>query len=459
MFAKPFRVKSKTAMKSSEMRELQAELVMTLPSLAPNELNELIPGDEPIITVQLEVHKRNTVTVFMIQGNPILFQVDKHLYPTVYTLWRYPHLLPTFLTWPIILERIVKGADLMLPGVVIPPDGLPSVQKEDTCAIALLENRAPVAVGIALMPTSRMLSTQLQGRGISVLHAYQDFLCPEGQQIDIKKTSYKKMSTFLHEMQEENILEVRELSRGVQSIVAINWKHPKILPYIKEEATSSFQPMHTGSRDHSYKAPDIRYLYYAPASMNLLFQECGHKKGSPLDASDIRNVIIDHAKRNHLFDANERNSVNLDAVLSDCILEKNEQTKIKKLSLDNLLSRCFEKMQPAYQITFPGQEPIVRRGEISPISITLAKKALDKKVTVVQNLEAYGLNPRSVASILRQRCHASASVSRVPGTKNNLELQIQGNQIQQLHQLLLQEYHLPQKSVESGPRSSRMGRK
>ena len=32
-------------------------------------------------------------------------------------------------------------ADLMLPGLVVPPAGLPQVQKGDLCAIALVGNR------------------------------------------------------------------------------------------------------------------------------------------------------------------------------------------------------------------------------------------------------------------------------------------------------------------------------
>lgn len=42
--------------------------------------------------------------------------------------------------------------------------------------------------------------------------------------------------------------------------------------------------------------------------------------------------------------------------------------------------RCLEKLQPAYQVTFPGQEPIVKKGKICPIDITLAQRASNKKV-------------------------------------------------------------------------------
>lgn len=58
---------------------------------------------------------------------------------------------------------------------------------------------------------------------------------------------------------------------------------------------------------------------------------------------------------------------------------------------------------------------------------------------MVRNLEAYGLDPCSVANILQQRCQASTTVTPVPGSKDSLQVQIQGNQIHHLGQLLLGE--------------------
>ena len=62
------------------------------------------------------------------------------------------------------------------------------------------------------------------------------------------------------------------------------------------------------------------------------------------------------------------------------------------------------------------------------------------QVTVVRNLEAYGLDPCSVAATLQQRCQASTTVTAAPGLKDSLQVQIQGNQIHHLGRLLLGEH-------------------
>uniref|UniRef100_A0A452TCQ6 Eukaryotic translation initiation factor 2D n=2 Tax=Ursus maritimus TaxID=29073 RepID=A0A452TCQ6_URSMA len=502
----------------------------------------------------------------------------------VYTLWSYPDLLPTFTTWPLVLEKLVGGADLMLPGLVVPPAGLPQVQKGDLCAMALVGNRAPVAIGVAAMSTAEMLTSGLKGRGFSVLHTYRDHLwqsgdkssppsmaplaldppdlseekgsaqaapalqgdmrrltlaeenqengevqqqmcgekslpeaskdpsvrglnpdptdsralqeqmdellqrcflhalkcqvkkadlplltstflgshmfscCPAGQQLDIKRSSYKKLSKFLQQMQQEQIIQVEELSRGVESIVAVDWKHPRITSFVIPEPSPTSQTIQEGSREQPYHPPDIKPLYCVPASMTLLFQESGHKKGSALEGGEVRTIIVSYAKKNDLVDADNKNLVKLDPILCDCILEKNEQHTVTTLPWDSLLSRCLERLQPAYQVTFPGQEPIVKKGKICPIDITLAQRASNKKVTVVRNLEAYGLDPCSVAAILQQRCQASTTVTPAPGSKDGLQVQIQGNQVHHLSRLLLEDYQLPRKYIqglEKAPKPSR----
>ncbi|KAK1329378.1 hypothetical protein QTO34_011562 [Cnephaeus nilssonii] len=619
MFAKAFRVKSNTAIKGSDRsdsrvqweriaqhirRKLRADVTAAFPTLGTDQASELVPGKEELNIVKLYAHRGDAVTVYVSGGNPILFELEKNLYPTVYTLWSYPDLLPAFTTWPLVLEKLVGGADLMLPGIVVPPAGLPQVQKGDLCAIVLVGNRAPVAIGVAAMSTSEMLTSGLKGRGFSVLHTYEDHLWRSGdrssppfiapltldppdvseeqddmrrltlegkeeengedqqmcgektlleasedpgvgglnqdpadsktlqEQMDellqqcflhalkcrVKKTDLPLLtstflgshvfscwygrhvwvgggqaqslpyslvvgqdgadgelveghmvervecrvdllSKFLQQMQQEQIIQVKELSKGVESIVAVDWKHPRITSFVIPEPSPTSQTIQEGSREQPYHPPDIKPLYCVPASMSLLFQESGHKKGSILEGSEVRMIIINYAKKNDLVDADNKNLVHLDPILCDCILEKSEQHTVMKLPWDSLLTRCLEKLQPAYQVTFPGQEPIVKKGTICPIDITLAQRASNKKVTVVRNLEAYGLDPCTVAAILQQRCQASTTVTPAPGAKDSLQVQIQGNQVHHLGRLLLEEYQLPRKHIQGLEKAPKPGKK
>lgn len=377
-------------------------MAAAFPTLGTDQVSELVPGKEELNTVKLYAHRGDAVTVYVSGGNPILFELEKicirqctccgpipiSYRPSQHGLWYWKN------WW---------GSRFDAAGTCGAPAGLPQVQKGDLCAIALVGNRAPVAIGVAAMSTEEMLTSGLKGRGFSVLHTYQDHLwrsgdkssppsiaplvvdpadlnddkesvqvnpvlqgeeegngetalseatsaggqdqdptdsrtlqeqmdellqqcflhalkcriqkadlplltstllgshmfscCPEGHQLDIKKSSYKKLSKFLQHMQQEQIVQVKELSRGVESVVAVDWRHPRITSFVIPEPSLTSQSVQEGSREQPYRPPDIKPLYCVPASMTLLFQESGHKKGSVLEGSEVRAIIINYAKK------------------------------------------------------------------------------------------------------------------------------------------------------------------
>ena len=70
--------------------------------------------------------------------------------------------------------------------------------------------------------------------------------------------------------------------------------------------------------------------------------------------------------------------VTLDGPLSDLLLSKGEN--IESFRWDDLLTRCQSKMGPAYQITFPGKPPALKKGKPDPVVINVAQRAGNKKV-------------------------------------------------------------------------------
>lgn len=56
---------------------------------------------------------------------------------------------------------------------------------------------------------------------------------------------------------------------------------------------------------------------------------------------------------------------------------------------------------------------------------------------MVKNLEVYCLDPAAVATALQHRVQASTVLQPIPGAKDRVLVQIQGNQIHQVGSLLL----------------------
>lgn len=594
MFARQFRIKSNTAIKGSDRRKLKADIAAAFPSLSAEELSELVPNKEELNVVKVYAHKGDAVTLFVLHKNPLFFEVEKRLYPTVYVLWRYPALLPTFTTWPPVLQKLIGGADLMLPGVVVPSSGLPDVKQGDCCAVTVVRNRAPVAVGTAAVSSAEMLSSGMKGRGVCVLHTYMDNLwafgdksgppslpatetegqgvngeecevdeeeaekcaeeekeekedreqrpgdevtdqacsgveelslteqeeekgenaneeekegnpdeqreimdalllqcflhalksrvkkselplltstflrnhmfscCPSGKQLDIKKSSYKKLSKFLQVMQQQhNLVRVKELTKGVESIVEVDWKNPELRSFIVPEEThvEAAPVQDRGEGETPYHPPEITTLYSVSARLEPLFLDANKRKGAILQPAEVRNIVTEFVKKNELVDENNKNYVIINPTLCDCLLEKSEYQEVEILKWDDLFSRTLGRMQECYQVVFPGQAPIVKKGHIEPIDISVASRGSNKKVTLIKNLEVYGLDPAVVATALQRRVQASSVLQPIPGSKDKVLVQIQGNQIHQVGNLLLDHYRIPRKYIQGLEKAPKGGKK
>uniref|UniRef100_A0A8C7IZA0 Eukaryotic translation initiation factor 2D n=1 Tax=Oncorhynchus kisutch TaxID=8019 RepID=A0A8C7IZA0_ONCKI len=547
MFSKSFRVKSNTVIKGSDRRKLKADIATAFPSLSVEDLSELVPNKEELNVVKIYAHKGDAVTLYVLHKTPVLFELEKCLYPT----------------------------DLMLPGVVVPLSGIPEVKKGDCCAVKVVSNRAPMAVGTATMSSAEMRSLGMKGRGVSVLHTYMDSLwafgdksgppsipdvdtegveatyeeeeeedddeateggeeepcpnrvpdapcpgiqelsladreegehgkeegedpedlrspqeqmdalllqcflqalkskvkkselplltssflrihmfscCPSGKQLDIKKSSYKKLSKFLQCMQQQHsLVRVKELSKGVESIVEVDWKNPELRsfrtpkdPGIEEASVE----VGRAEGEKPYHPPEITTLYSVSSRLEPLFQDAKKRKGTVLQPAEVRAIITDYVKRNELVDENNKNYVIINPILCDCLLEKSEYQEVEALKWDDLFSRTLYKMQHCHQLVFPGQPPIVKKGHIEPIDISVASRGSNKKVTMIKNLEVYGLDPMAVSVALQHRVQASSALNPVPGSKDRVLVQIQGNQVQQVCKLLLDKYQIPCKYIQ-----------
>ncbi|KAI4823556.1 hypothetical protein KUCAC02_012137 [Chaenocephalus aceratus] len=539
MFARPIRVKSNTAIKGSDRRKLKADLSTAFPSLSADELSELVPNKEELNVVKIYAYKGDAVTLYVLHKNPLFFELEKRLYPTVYVLWRYPALLPTFMTWPPVLQKMVGGADLMLPGVVVPSSGLPDVKLGDYCSVTLVNNRAPVAVGTAAVSTGEMHSLGMKGRGVCVLHTYMDHLwafgdksgppslpnaecdgqeeyeeeyevnememeeeevvekfveeeqcpgetddrkmpqetmdalllqcflhalkskvkkselplltstflrnhmfacCPSGKQIDIKKSSYKKLSKFLQAMQKQhNLVRMKELTKETEGEVAP----------VQDE----------GEGKSLYHPPEITTMYSVSSRLEPLFHDVQKRKGTILQPAEVKHLVTEYVKKNELVDENNKNYVTVDPILCDCLLERSEYQEIGSLKWDDLFSRTLGRMQECYQIVYPGQRPIQKKGHIEPIDIAVSSRGSNKKVTLIKNLEVYGLDPAVVATALQHRVQASSVLQPIPGSKDKVLVQIQGNQIHQAGNLLLDHYQIPRKYINGLEKAPKGGKK
>ena len=124
MFCKPFRTKSNTQLKGSDKKKLKAEIRKKFPKVfavpesnsGPDPLDDVITPKDEVTVSKVYTFSGDSYLVYYQLKNPVFFEPEKdrgNLLPTVYTLWKFPDLMPALTTHPLVLEKLANGADLV----------------------------------------------------------------------------------------------------------------------------------------------------------------------------------------------------------------------------------------------------------------------------------------------------------------------------------------------------------
>ncbi|KAK7862350.1 hypothetical protein R5R35_006923 [Gryllus longicercus] len=125
--------------------------------------------------------------------------------------------------------------------------------------------------------------------------------CPSGKTIDVKKSSHKKLSVFLSNMQMLGVVTVKELTKGVESIMNVNTSHELLRNFIDifvhDEAGASTSQMVTLD---SNCRPEITEMYVVTAAVLPIFRKFDLKKGASIPIATARKLITQYVKEESL---------------------------------------------------------------------------------------------------------------------------------------------------------------
>lgn len=94
---------------------------------------------------------------------------------------------------------------------------------------------------------------------------------------------------------------------------------------------------------------------------------------------------------------------------------------------ETLIDNVFKLMKPCYKLVTADEEKL-EKGKIQPINIKVETRSGNKKVTLVDNLEVYGIRLSEFSKECQHGVATSTTINKLPGRKYE-QLLIQGNQV------------------------------
>ncbi|RUS22292.1 hypothetical protein BC937DRAFT_89765 [Endogone sp. FLAS-F59071] len=106
------------------------------------------------------------------------------------------------------------GADLMIPGLIFPAEGLPNVEEGELVAITIKDYPFPMAVGTIAIATSKLTPlSNLKGKAVHIIHVYKDHLWAMGTKAD---------PPDLTEMPVQGELEEEDVADGTEALKPVD---------------------------------------------------------------------------------------------------------------------------------------------------------------------------------------------------------------------------------------------
>lgn len=120
------------------------------------------------------------------------------------------------------------------------------------------------------------------------------------------------------------------------------------------------------------------------------------------------------------------------------------------------METVFNKMTPCIEIEYTdsgagaaGSRKEVRKGKPPTIRMKVAKRAGNKKVTMIDNVQEFGIDPKSFAQELQVALAVSATLNDAPGSATP-QVQVQGDQSAALQKILTEKYGISKKYIQVG---------
>ncbi|CAI5460498.1 unnamed protein product [Closterium sp. Yama58-4] len=302
------------------------------------------------------------------------------------------------------------------------PSALMPAQMDELLDLCLLQ-----ALSVSVKPSHLPLSA-------SSLWANHVLPCrPPGTTMDIKKSSHKKLSKWLHAKAVDGLICGKEDKHRKEFIISsVNHRHQSLLafwPYKTAQAPPRTAPQ--GSLGIATESATVtatttvEELFKPSPHVAPVFESVGLDPHAFYSPSAVRNAALSYISLHSLSEPSNPSIVVLDATLCDALYKANAGA-----------TQGGE-----------GGRSVERKGELEPVEIFVRGRQGSRRVTRVTGVEAYPVEAEPLAAELQKKFASGASVAQLPGKKGQHEVYIQGGFLDKLSRLLVDVHGIPKSYV------------
>ena len=273
---------------------------------------------------------------------------------------------------------------------------------------------------------------------------------PPGRTIELKKTSYKKLGTYLLAQAKRNLIQVAKQGTNPAGFLkSVDRRHSDLRgrkkdPSMIDSAASKKKPTLTLVNLHIIPHHFVDLLRLNSDDVQAANAKTIERQSTGmLTRPEIRAILDKYVETNGLVDEFDRSEAKLDGPLTDALFGKEQRICAPDImSRKDLHGKWLSRMEPAYAIVqMPGNKiQRLARGSPPKVTIEVSTRSGRKFKTRIRGVEDFGIDGAEFIRDVAIRFACSGSVDERPSQKlkkGHVEGLFQGHWAEEIKALLL----------------------
>ena len=270
--------------------------------------------------------------------------------------------------------------------------------------------------------------------------------CKRKLEINFSQSSYKKIGKFLSFVHSKSLIKYEKpKSHDHKLITSIDRSHPLLYNFVPIVSKMKGESKESESSEPDFKYPKVAYtsgLILKQRYLSIFSQQIPHKSLNFFLKPEVNNLLQEYIEVNKLEQTKQ--TVKLDSALKKAL---NSEEEIKKSDLYKKFKDLFEDgyIEEYTSGLMPNNTKV---GQIPSIFISLENSVYKKVITRIKGCDDYLVDMKQLLKVSQKTLAASAAlVEKASKNKTKVELQIQGDHLIKMSEILVEHFKIPKSCV------------
>ncbi|CCH62975.1 hypothetical protein TBLA_0I03200 [Henningerozyma blattae CBS 6284] len=245
-------------------------------------------------------------------------------------------------------------------------------------------------------------------------------------QVNIKKSSWKKTAKFLKHFEKEGFLKLKGKGDDL-TITGFNKEKPQLKTFVPYRIGKPAGALPSKDKQDNKNFLKVVTLYSPKKKNDSCWTALGLTSKSYFTSAEITSAIQGYIAKKNLANPKDKAKISMDDVLFDLVITNNKANANRNIMRSQVVEPVLVNNFLLYHQLFTHDNISLskhpKKGSPPTVKMVTEKVKRGKVITRVSNFEVFNIDAKDMSNELKVLCSGSTSIEELP---NGSEVQVQG---------------------------------